>query len=140
MNNRQLTSILVADHEDNWRDLLALVIRRCGYEALEVKTGPAAVERAIFCSPSLILLELALPELSGREVLVRLQRNPATQNIPIFFQVPEVNAQDICRPDGVSEFLYKPFDLGDLPGLLRKYLPVPRSRVTIGAPKTGLLR
>lgn len=115
--------ILIAEHEDDWRDLLAMVTRRCGYEVIEAKTGQEAIDRAMFGNPSLILLDFGLPEINGHEVMAHLKMNVATRNIPVFFQVAEASAQDIRRPDGAKEVLCKPFDLGDLPAILRKYLP-----------------
>ena len=126
MTEQLNNAILVADHEDNWRDLLGIVIRRCGFDVIEAKTGPEALDRAMFTRPRLILLEFALPEMNGHEVMTRLKHNTATQNIPVFFQITEANAQNIRRPDGAKEILYKPFDLGDLPGLLRKHLDQPQ--------------
>ena len=126
----QKKTILIAEHEDDWRDLLSMVARRCGYEVIEAKTGQEAIERALFGNPSLILLDFGLPEINGQEVMVRLKMNAATRNIPVFFQVPEASAQDIHRPDGVKEVLYKPFDLGDLPAIFRKYLPEQRVGAT----------
>jgi CheY-like chemotaxis protein len=122
--------ILIADHEDDWRDLLGMVIRRCGYEVIEAKTGQEALDRAMSGNPSLILLDVGLPEIDGHEVMAHLKMNTATRNIPVFFQIAEASAEDIRRPDGAKEVLYKPFDLGDLPAILRKYLPQERVGMT----------
>lgn len=122
--------VLIADHEDDWRDLLVMVTRRCGYEVIEAKTGREAIDRAMFGNPSLILLDFGLPEINGHEVMAHLKMNASTRNIPVFFQFAEASAQDIRRPDGANEVLYKPFDLGDLPGILRKYLPQERIGMT----------
>jgi CheY-like chemotaxis protein len=130
MISQQSTVILIADHEDNWRDLLIMVLQRCGYQVTEAKTGLEAIDRAVAATPSLILLDSALPDINGYEVLARLARNPATQKIPVFLQLPEAGAHDVPQPLGVKEVLYKPFDLGDLPGLLRKYLPEPPLGIT----------
>lgn len=121
--------VLIAEHEDDWRDLLVMVTRHCGYEVIEAKTGREAIDRAMFENPSLILLDFGLPEINGHEVMAQLKMNAATRNIPVFFQF-EATAQDIRRPDGANEVLYKPFDLGDLPGILRKYLPQERIGMT----------
>jgi CheY-like chemotaxis protein len=128
MTDAQKKIILVADHEDDWRDLLTMVTRRCGYEVIEAKTGKEAIDRAMFGNPSLILLDFGLPEINGHEVMAHLKMAAATRNIPVFFQLPEASAQDIRRPDGAEVILYKPFDLGDLPALFRKYLPEERSK------------
>jgi CheY-like chemotaxis protein len=102
-----------------------MVIQRCGYGVIEAKTGQEAIDRATLDSPILIVLEFALPEINGHEVMAHLQRNAATENIPVLFQLPQGASEGIRWPDGVKEVLYKPFDLGDLPGILRKYLPQP---------------
>jgi CheY-like chemotaxis protein len=119
-------AILIADHEDDWRDLLVMVIQRRGYGTVEAKTGREAIDRAMCETPGLILLDSALPDINGQEVMTHLRRNAATQNIPVVFQLPAGSEESIRYPQGVKEVLYKPFDLGDLPGILRKYLPEPR--------------
>jgi two-component system KDP operon response regulator KdpE len=123
MNDEQKKIILVADNEDDWRDLLAIVIRRSGYEVIEAKTGQEAIDRATRGNPNLILLDFGLPEINGHEVLAHLKMNAATRQIPVFFQVAGATAQGFRCPDGAQEVLYKPFDLGDLPAILAKYLP-----------------
>lgn len=139
--NRQISNvILVADHEEDWRDLLGIVIRRCGFDVLEAKTGSEALDGAMSAAPRLILLEFGLPDINGCEVMARLKHNSATQNIPVFFQLTELDAQDIRWPDGAKEILYKPFDLGDLPGLLRKHLALPPAGILPGSSKTNGIR
>jgi CheY-like chemotaxis protein len=126
---------LVADNDDDWRDLLAMVIRHCGYEVIEAKTGQEAIDRATLGNPNLILLDFGLPEINGHEVMAHLKMNSATRQIPVFFQVAGASAQNIRWPDGAKEVLYKPFDLGDLPAILHKYLPEERPRITPASTK-----
>lgn len=123
MNHGGKKIILVADNDDDWRDLLSMVIRHCGYEVIEAKTGQEAIDRATRGKPNLILLDFGLPEINGHEVMAHLKVNSATREIPVFFQVAGATAQNIGWLDGAKEVLYKPFDLGDLPAILHKYLP-----------------
>lgn len=121
MNHERKKIILVADNEDDWRDLLVMVIRRCGYDVIEAKTGQEAIDQAMLGNPNLILLDSGLPGINGHEVMARLRTNSTTRQIPMFFQVAGATSQNIRWPDGVKEVLYKPFDLGDLPAILRKH-------------------
>jgi CheY-like chemotaxis protein len=130
MNRGRKKIILVADNDDDWRDLLSMVIRHCGYEVIEAKTGQEAIDRASRGNPNLILLDFGLPEINAQEVMAHLKMNSATRQIPVFFQVAATTAQNIRWPDGAREVLYKPFDLGDLPAILHKYLPEGRVGMT----------
>ena len=130
MNQERKKIVLVADNDDDWRDLLVMVIRRCGYEVIEAKTGHEAIDRATFGNPNLILLDFGLPEINGHDVMAHLKMNSATRQIPVFFQVAGASTQNIQWPDGAKEVLCKPFDLGDLPAILHKYLPAERPRIT----------
>jgi len=63
--------------------------------------------------PSLILLDLQLPDIPGPEVLERLQRDPATREIPVVVISADATLGQIdrLRAAGAREFLTKPLDV-----------------------------
>ncbi len=61
-------TILVVDDEKDLVDLIAYNLQRNGYEVLTAGSGDAALELASRELPSLILLDLMLPGMSGTEV------------------------------------------------------------------------
>lgn len=74
--------ILIVDDEEDIRDLLDLHLRREGFQTLLAENALQALEQAK-AIPSLIVLDLMLPDLSGTEVCRRLRADPATASIPV---------------------------------------------------------
>ena len=72
--------VLVADDHSLFRDGIVSLLEAAGFEVVgQVGDGQAAVEAALLLSPDLVLLDLAMPELSGLEALEQIhQALPAT--------------------------------------------------------------
>ena len=72
--SRQNPSILLADDDPNIVDSLAPFLERAGFHVLIVSDGQAAFERAQSHHPDLIILDVLMPRMDGRETLRRLRR------------------------------------------------------------------
>jgi CheY-like chemotaxis protein len=80
MERRQ---ILIVDDYPGARYLRSRILSEGGYEVLEAGTGAEALAVARTRKPSLILLDVNLPDISGFEVCEQLKRDPTTAAIPI---------------------------------------------------------
>jgi CheY-like chemotaxis protein len=80
MEKRQ---ILLVDDYPGARYLRSRILSNGGYEVLEAGTGAQALIIARTAMPSLILLDVNLPDISGLEVCERLKSDPATAAIPV---------------------------------------------------------
>jgi CheY-like chemotaxis protein len=116
--------ILVVEDNDNCRELLALFIKRLGYEVFEATTGLQAIERASAVHPDLIMIDLGLPEMTGDEATACLKANPATRKIPVIVNTAYASGPQRRRAldSGAAEIMQKPFHLTILDDVLRKYL------------------
>jgi two-component system, cell cycle response regulator DivK len=116
--------ILIVEDFPDARELLALFIRRLGYEVVEAATGLAALDQACATQPDLILMDLGLPGMTGDEVTVRLKANPSTRSIPIVintaFQDGALTARALAA--GAAEILYKPTPFNVVIETLRRHL------------------
>jgi DNA-binding response OmpR family regulator len=117
-------TILVAQPAGDWQDLVAMVIRRSGYQLVETHTGRKALDEAAAVIPDLILLDLGLPDVSGDQVMAELRSDPSTKHIPVVVETDDGENENVWRviKAGAKEVLYKPFDLSDLPSILRHHL------------------
>ena len=77
-------TILVADDEPDNRAIMAAVLSAAGYRVREARDGAEAVETALRETPDLILLDMAMPVMSGWEAVRRLKEMPQTRAIPVF--------------------------------------------------------
>ena len=76
--------ILVVDDSPTDRRRLAEFLAEEGYIVREAPSGPEALRIAEELPPDLLVIDLAMPEMSGFELVRRVQGLPATRNIPIF--------------------------------------------------------
>jgi DNA-binding response OmpR family regulator len=87
-----------------------------GVSSESAHDGLTAVERAIGMRPHLIILDLALPELSGDQVFARLQADHRTRYTPVVFLTGSSLRADKVRHlrAGADDYVTKPFDLDEL--------------------------
>ena len=105
-------TILVADDERAITDLVAFALEMEGYSVIQAFDGPEALKLAETEDPDLILLDIMMPGIDGREVSRRLKENKTTSHIPILLISAAPNP-DIAsaKADG---FVSKPFDIDRL--------------------------
>ncbi|TNE92040.1 MAG: response regulator transcription factor [Deltaproteobacteria bacterium] len=75
--------ILIVDDEEDIRELLVINLEREGMATAEAETGQAAIDFCRRQTPSLIILDLMLPDMSGNEVCRRLRAEAATAEVPV---------------------------------------------------------
>ena len=76
-------SILIIDDNENLRKLLVWFLQPRGYETLQAATGKDAIEKAIAAQPSLILLDIRLPDMNGVDAARAIKKDQRTAHIPI---------------------------------------------------------
>jgi len=104
---------------DDTKDVLQVVSRRLqswGYEALTAESGEEGLRIAEEQVPALILLDIMMPKLKGREVCARLKANPKTQKIPVIF-LTALGLADHVKAGmdlGADDYIVKPFEPAEL--------------------------
>ncbi len=75
--------------------------------------------------PSLIVLDLNMPELDGRQTLKALKSNPAYKDIPVVIVTTSSNSmdKDVCKRLGASLFLIKPNNYADWQKIVNQFEP-----------------
>jgi CheY-like chemotaxis protein len=75
--------ILVVEDDKDSRFILSAQVRLIGYEPIEAATAADAIEKALAENPGLILMDLAMPRMTGIDAARTLKKNPTTAHIPI---------------------------------------------------------
>jgi len=103
------TILLVDDHEDNRVALLA-VLEREGYGTLDAANGRDAVELVRQHMPDLVLMDLAMPVMDGRQAMRVLRDDPRTAGVPIVVLTAMALSVDRERmiAEGFDGLLIKP--------------------------------
>lgn len=117
--------LLVEDQADVAR-ATAMGLEFLGAIVCIAATGHTALELAVPFSPTLVLLDIDLPDLSGHEVARRLRRVPELAAVPLVALTSWNTAEMRQRSAdaGMVEHLAKPLDLDSLAALLAR-TPVP---------------
>jgi CheY-like chemotaxis protein len=107
------TLLHIEDNEPNFRLVEIILEDRPNVELAWAPTGEAGIALACQRSPSLILLDLNLPDIHGSEVLARLRANRVTASIPVIVLSADVLPSQIERmlQAGASNYLTKPFEI-----------------------------
>lgn len=108
--------ILVADDSETSRRFLELVLAARRHEVLTASDGEQALGRALAERPDLVMMDVAMPGLSGLDVLRRLRAEEATRDIPVI--MVSVRGEPVDRLEafatGCSDYLTKPVDANEL--------------------------
>ncbi|MEH1988722.1 CHASE2 domain-containing protein [Nostoc sp.] len=118
--------ILIVDDDRNHCSMLTSLLQEIGCQTLEATDGKHGLQIAIEHNPDVILLDLAMPNMDGFELMVHLQENPQTRSIPIIVSsasVFESNRQRSLEA-GATAFLAKPLQIEELLNRLRSLLGV----------------
>ncbi|HEY9891391.1 MAG TPA: response regulator [Candidatus Sericytochromatia bacterium] len=121
--DQQTLVLVVDDNEDNLL-LLAFVVEQLDCQIITALDGKTALDLAQDYHPSLILLDMMLPDMDGMEVLSHLKQNPITKTIPVIAVTAMAREQDRDRIllAGCNEYVSKPYAVDELEMLLRRYL------------------
>src|SRR5438477_13099198 len=80
---RVAKQILVVDDEPYLRDIQVLVLRAAGYVATALETASEALDRLADIRPDLILPDMSMPGMDGREFLTRLRARALWRHLPV---------------------------------------------------------
>lgn len=107
-----MAKILVADDEEDVRNLLVMIFRNAGYQVLSAKNGNEAVELAQKEKPDLIFLDILMPVMDGFQACAELKRHPATKETLIAFLTAKDMPRDWDRGlnSQADVYIAKPFN------------------------------
>jgi CheY-like chemotaxis protein len=106
--------VLVVDDDSSARESMAEILDAKGYRVLQAENGQRALDvlKKTPRFPCLVLLDLAMPVMGGREFLERRARNPILRNIPVV--VVSGNTMSDEPLEGIAAYLGKPVSIDRL--------------------------
>jgi CheY-like chemotaxis protein len=127
-----MTKVLVVEDNSDARNLMKSILKQEQLDVVVAKDGIEGLERARAESPDLIITDISMPRLSGKEMIRRLRASPQHKHVPIL----AITAYGIDRAmeaikAGASRALARPFEnhllLVFVKDLLKMARPTPNS-------------
>jgi two-component system cell cycle response regulator DivK len=117
-------SILIVEDNPMNLKLIRDVLKIEGYETLEAESGETGVELARERHPAVILMDVNLPQMDGREAMKILKADASTRQIPIIAVTSLAMKGDRERllAAGFDGYISKPIDIKELPRLVESYV------------------
>ena len=115
--------VLIVEDNKYLREILASILHSSGYVIMEAATGLQGVEIALAEQPTLILLDLDLPDITGIETARVLKQNPLTTDIPIIACSAMSGSEwrDVALGAGIADYLQKPISLAIIKAKIEQY-------------------
>lgn len=126
--------IIVVDDESDILSILFEFLHAEGYEPVTFVNGERALEYMVQQQPTLLVTDLLMPVMSGRE-LIRSVRRVYADTLPIAVMSASVNLGAVADLP-IQAFLSKPFDLDELSDVIERCIEMEHG----AAPVTGNLR
>jgi DNA-binding response OmpR family regulator len=114
--------LLLVDDETAITDRLTPFLSRSGFEIQVAADGMAALEKTTSFAPDLIVLDVLIPRIDGREVLRRLRDEGNWTPIILLTQVGESTERAMALTEGADDYINKPFDPNELVARVRTVL------------------
>jgi len=108
--------ILAVDDEPSIVRLVSTTLLGRGYDVVVAHNGEEALDKVRLEKPDLIVLDIMMPKMDGREVRRRLAADPKTKGIPVIFlsAVGDMDSQLDALEETQSEYMTKPFNPREL--------------------------
>lgn len=114
-------SILLVEDEAQIRKILRISLVASGYRVLEAGSGREALALAAQESPDLLVLDLGLPDLDGRQLLQQLRQWSAVPVLVLSVRAAE-GEKVYCLDSGANDYMTKPFSMPELLARVRVLL------------------
>jgi len=111
--NRAKKTILVADDEAAVRDVLADVLAD-SFEVVGAASGEAALEQLDRCHPSLMILDLRMPGMSGMDTLAEARRRDGELPVVVLTATTSYQTAVDAMRMGAADYVAKPFEVAEL--------------------------
>lgn len=107
-------TVYLIDDDNSMRDSLARMLRDVGYVIQDFESATSFLQNSLLVSPAMILLDMQMPDVSGLELMERLEK--IGRKTPIVFLSGQSHPQEIVKglKKGALDFLFKPFNIDEL--------------------------
>jgi two-component system sensor histidine kinase/response regulator len=137
-----MTRVLVIDDEPAIREVIAITLKKFGYQVSGAANGAEGLELARKLIPDLILCDVRMEVVDGYEVLAAIRNNPSTASIPFILVTAQAGATGMRQGMelGADDYLLKPFSQNELISAVQTRLQKHQTMLQHAESKLELLR
>ncbi|MBN2142570.1 response regulator [Candidatus Woesearchaeota archaeon] len=118
-------TIMVVDDETHIVQLLQIILKEEGYNVIPVHTAKECLELLKTKKPDLLLLDVMMPDMNGKELCKKIREDPKTKDLRIAFlsilRKEEVGT-DFFQSMGLKGHITKPFERDELVKKIKEFL------------------
>ncbi len=119
--NHKKKKILVADDDAGILEMLKMMLEDAGYEVETTADGQTVGEVKEFV-PDLILLDIWMSGMDGRDICKQLKSQQSTRKIPVIIVSANKDTDQLAKDAGADGFISKPFEIDNLLSVINKHL------------------
>lgn len=122
--------ILVADDEPDIVRTISIMLEMEGYDVITAVSGEDAIDKIHINNPDLIILDVILPGINGKDAVAMLKRDTRYQKVPIILITAQTQKRDLfgLRESAADFYIIKPFDLSVLKNKIEELLNLSNSQ------------
>lgn len=116
--------ILLCDDDEAISEMIKIMLENEDFQVRLLPNGKAIKKQVKEYSPDLILIDIWMPGIDGKEVVKLLKKDQMSQHIPIIIisALHENQIKQIVKKIGADGYLPKPFDIKDLLATVKRYI------------------
>ena len=108
--------IYIVEDDESIREIESIALKNSNYIVSAFENAKEFYKKLDELVPDLILLDVMLPDESGYDIVRKLRKRPATQDIPIIMVTAKTTAMDMIKglDGGADDYIKKPFSIMEL--------------------------
>jgi CheY-like chemotaxis protein len=116
--------LIIEDHAD-MRELLSWQVELMGFAAVLAQGGREGIDKAVAEKPDLIILDIMMPGMDGRDAARELRAQPELKDVTILASTALFRETDLkaCMDAGCNGYIVKPFTFQELQAKLQEVAP-----------------
>ena len=105
-----MPTVLIIEDMDDLRAMMRRICETLGYAVMDARNGEDGIKLAETTTPALIIVDLAMPFVSGAAVMDHVRGSDTLKHVPVIFISALPDGAQVARKYNAEVFLAKPFD------------------------------
>jgi CheY-like chemotaxis protein len=120
-----MTKVLIIEDHPDMRELLSWQVELLGFTAVLAQQGREGIDKALTEKPDLIILDIMMPGMDGRDAARELRAKPELKDVTILASTALFREADLkaCIEAGCNGYIVKPFTFQELQAKLQDLAP-----------------